>query len=268
MHHTRALSALVLTEVLFKQSSLSSILPKYKDQCKTAQDAAFLQNLCFGTLRSYLFFAFIAGSLLKKQKLKSKDQDLFFLICIGLYQLIELSVPPHAILSETVEATKHLKKPWARGLINAVLRNFQRQAETLKKEAQQDREAKTKHPLWLINCIQSDWTEHYESILQENQLHPPLVLRVNLLKISRENYLTCLHENEIKAQIVPGTTAGIILEKPIEVSKIPKFSEGFCSVQDGAAQLAAELLKLEPNLRILDAAAAPGENLSYPRIGA
>ena len=89
------------------------------------QDRSFYRELCFGTLRHYFQLDAQLQTLLKKP-LNKKDADIHALLLIGLYQLQYLRTPNHAAISATVEATKGLKKPWAKGLVNAVLRNFLR----------------------------------------------------------------------------------------------------------------------------------------------
>lgn len=255
-------AACVLTEVLFKKQSLSQVLPVYKKRCPTPQDAAFLQILCYGVLRYYLRFCWISQALLQSP-LKSKDFDILMLLCVGLYQLIELETPPHAAISETVEACKLLKKPWATGLVNAVLRNYLRKAQTLLEQAKQDPEASFLHPLWLLNLIKEAWPAEAKAIFEANNTQPPLVLRVNQRRLSRSEYLAQLITQGIQARPVLGTEAGIILDKPLEVTSLPGFKEGGFSVQDGAAQLAAPLLQLAAGQRVLDACAAPGGKTTH-----
>ncbi len=260
--NSRAIATQVLTEILSKKQSLTQILPKYKKFCTKSEDAAFVQALCFGVLRFYPRLKYIAYQLLAKP-FKNKDEDLLFLICIGLYQLIELNTAPHAAISETVEASKQLKKPWASGLINAILRNYLRKKETLTLAANQDEEAKTEHPHWLIQQFKEAWPMDFENIILANNNQAPLVVRVNQQKINREDYLEKLSEKAINATVVKGTETGIILETSCDVAELPGFYEGMVSVQDGAAQLAANLLDPRAGMRILDACAAPGGKTAH-----
>lgn len=260
--NSRAIAAQVLTEVLSRKHSLSDVLPKWKKLCSKPQDAAFVQALSFGVLRFYPRLKWIVSQLLSRP-LKNKDDDILFLICIGLYQLIELKTKAHAAISETVEASKQLKKPWASALINAVLRNYLRQADTLQSKMEQNSESKYQHPQWLIQKIKKAWPEHFESIMQANNHQAPLILRVNLQKIQREDYLAKLASETIEASAVLGTNTGVILKTACDIDNLPGFLQGLVSVQDGAAQLAATLLEPSKGMRILDACAAPGGKTSH-----
>lgn len=262
--NTRAIASQVLIKVLHEDQSLNQGLSLIKKEYPnlSPQDAAFIQTLCYGVLREFPKFQFIAKKLLQKP-FKLKDEDLLYLIYLGLYQLIDLKTPEHAAIHETVEAVKNLKKNWATGLINAVLRNFLRGKDSLLKEFNQDVLAKSLHPAWLLKALQKSWPNQVNDIIDANNQHPPLSLRVNLKQISREKFLLLLQENQIPenqipALPIPETTTGVILETPQPITLIPGFEEGFFSVQDGASQLIIPLLNLSPNLRVLDACAAPG----------
>ncbi len=255
--NTRALATQLITEVLTDGRSLSHSLPEYKIKCQKPEEAAFLQALVFGVIRWYPRLQFISEQLLQKP-IKPKEIEIYYLILIGLYQLTDMRIPAHAAISETVETTRVLNKPWAASLVNAVLRSYQRQAETIQAAIPTSDQAYYAHPLWLIQTLKKAWGNEWKSILEQNNTQAPLSLRVNVLKSSRENYLERLKTAAILATPILHTQAGIMLQTPMEVTKLPGFSEGFISVQDGAAQLAAPLLQLAPNQRVLDACAAPG----------
>jgi 16S rRNA (cytosine967-C5)-methyltransferase len=167
-----------------------------------------------------------------------------------------MRVKPHAAVSETVLATR--KKPWAKSLINAVLRTYLREQEGLEAKADKFQVAALSHPDWLIKQIEQDWPEQASQILFENNQQPPMVLRVNLAKISREQYLQLLYEQDIVAEAISFCPSALKLDKPVPVDLLPGFTDGLASVQDTAAQLAAGLLNVQPGHRVLDVCAAPG----------
>ncbi len=262
MQNLRALTGLLLSEVLDNGRSLSNVLPEFKKQCKDPRDAALLQALSFGVLRFYLPLSFIANALMTKP-LKHKEKIVLYLICIGLYQLRQMRIPAHAAISETVEATKQLNKPWASGLVNAVLRSYQRQSIHLEASLKNNKEAYYAHPEWLIDTIKQAYPTQWQTILKENNEVPPLVIRVNLLKNSRETYLQILAENNIQASKVTNTNAALLLDDALDVPLLPGYQEGRFCVQDAAAQFAPTLLQLAPKLRVLDACAAPGGKTTH-----
>lgn len=250
----RAAAAETLYQVIVKGTSLSEALT---ETFTDPRDQAFLQAVCYGVCRRYFYLDAILQQLIDKP-LKAKDQDVYLLLLVGLYQLSDMRVPEHAAIAETVAAVKKLKKIWAKGLVNAVLRNYQRRAAELQQQVKNNLSAYYSHPMWFIKKIQQDWPEDWASILDANNQQAPLSLRVNQRKITRENYLP-----KISGHVISETASGISLDKPVDVQHIPDFFAGEVSVQDGAAQMAAELLQLMPGQRVLDACAAPGGKTAH-----
>jgi 16S rRNA (cytosine967-C5)-methyltransferase len=248
----------VLLQVTQHGRNLPDAIAKYADKIEE-NDRSLIQAMSYGVIRLYPRLEFITNQLVSKP-LKTKDQDVFLLLLSGLYQLIEMRIPDHAAVSETVKITKALKKPWAKNLVNAILRNYQRQAETLNHKIETNEVAKFAHPQWWINCIKKNWQKDncWQQILQANNQPAPMTLRLNTSHIKRKDYLELLAQHEIAATAAKYSPDAIYLDKPVQVNLLPLFAEGKVSVQDEAAQLAAILLNPQKGDRILDACAAPG----------
>jgi 16S rRNA (cytosine967-C5)-methyltransferase len=256
MLSVRAAAAQVLAQILQHQGSLSSLLPPMAARV-AEQDRALLQELCFGTCRYHPQLQAYTERLLEKP-LRSKDSDVHGLILLGLYQLLHTRIPDHAAIGETVEVTRHIKKPWATKLVNGVLRQFQRDASKLSAELQQVAAFKANHPVWLEGMLRKSWPARIEELICANNQHPPFTLRLNTRLRERNVYLQELNEAGIPAKPTRFSPYGITLEQACDPRTLPGFKEGWLSVQDEAAQLSADLLQLAPNLRVLDACAAPG----------
>ena len=220
------------------------------------RDAALVQELCYGTLRFQPRLEFWLQPLVT-QPLKRRDLDVQALLLMGMYQLTEMRIPPHAAVRETVEACRQIHKPWAVKLVNAVLRRFQREQPGLLAELPQHKVALYAHPQWLLERIRTDWPEHWQEILAANNQRPPFSLRVNRRKLTRDALLAELAAAGIRAQVCEFSVDGVIAE-PFDVQTLPGFAAGRFSVQDEAAQFAADLLDVRPGMRVLDACAAPG----------
>ena len=224
----------------------------------SAQDKAFVQALCYGVCRYYHRLDFILGLLLEKPV---KVMEVKALLLIGLFQLNYMRVKPHAAVSETVQAARSL--PWARALVNAVLRNYLRKQAELEQQADSLKTAATSHPDWLIQSLERDWPGQAEALLLANNQPPPMALRVNLNKTNTEAYLLLLSEQGLSGQMLGFSPTGIILDKPVPIEMLPHFVDGWVSVQDGAAQLAASLLDAKAGHRVLDVCAAPGGKTAH-----
>jgi 16S rRNA (cytosine967-C5)-methyltransferase len=248
----------ILLQVTQHGRNLPDAIAKYADKIEE-NDRSLIQAMSYGVIRLYPRLQFIANQLISKP-LKTKDKDVVLLILSGLYQLIEMRIPDHAAVSETVKITKALKKPWAKNLVNAILRNYQRQANDINKKIEKNAEAKFAHPFWWLKLIKDNWPENekWQQILHANNQNPPMTLRLNTKHISRDDYLNLLTQQEISATAGKHSPDAIYLEKPVQVNLLPLFEEGKVSVQDEAAQLAAILLNPQKGDHILDACAAPG----------
>ncbi len=257
----RVTAAKILVEVIHHHHSLTPSLSAgtLSPQLK---EPGLVKELCFGVIRWYFRLDGILKQLLN-QPLKAKDADVQMLLLIGLYQLLYLRIPDHAAVSVTVEAARNLKKAWATQLINGVLRQFLRKKQTLLTTVDNDPVTHFAHPLWLINLLRSAYPHHWQEILAANNTHPPLWLRVNTLKTTREDYLTLLHQHSLDAKLSAIAAQAIELTTPKDVEHIPGFKQGLCSIQDAAAQLAADLLALAPGQSVLDACAAPGSKSAH-----
>jgi len=255
MTNLRKLAATVLSKVVKDGQSLTVALDNVLETVAESKDRAFIQALCYGVIRHYHRLDYILQQLLAKP-LRNKDTDIKMLLLMGLYQLQYMRVKSHAAVSETVSAAK--KKSWAKSLINGVLRQYIREQEQLEAQADKTQVSATSHPEWLINKINADWPEQAEKLLLENNQQPPMALRVNLSLSNQQAYIDLLAEHQISAQAIPFCSSAIVLQQPVAVEKLPGFAEGMVSVQDTAAQLAAELLDVQAGQAVLDLCAAPG----------
>ena len=252
----RLAAARALAAVLNGKASLNSSLPKELDKVE-ARDRGLTQDLAFGTARWQPRLDALAERLLQKS-FKAADADVHALLLVGLYQLLYTRIPAHAAIGETVGCADKLKKPWAKALLNAVLRRAQRESDAILAELERDPVVRTAHPRWLQKSLKAFWPQHWEAICAANNAHPPMILRINRRHHDRDAYLGLLAEQGVAAQACVYSRDGIVLAEACDVRGLPGFAEGWVSVQDEAAQLAAELLDLAPGQRVLDACCAPG----------
>lgn len=226
----------------------------------TPQQRALLQDLSYGTLRHYGLLQAVLGALLQKPL---QDDNLRFLLLVALYQLAYTHAQPHAVVDHAVRVTvQALRKTSAKGLVNAILRNFLRRREALLVEAASVSEvARHGYPQWWIDQLRAQYPLVWENILANGNLHPPMALRVNRRQSGVDAYLERLSLAGISGHVLG--QSGILLEQPVAVDRLPGFAQGAASVQDGGAQLAATLLDVADGMRVLDACAAPGGKTAH-----
>ncbi|ASI89405.1 16S rRNA (cytosine(967)-C(5))-methyltransferase RsmB [Vibrio mediterranei] len=259
--NVRAAAANILFQVVDKGQSLSSALPLGQQQVKP-RDQALLQEICFGALRILPRLESVASELMDKP-LKGKQRVFHHLILVGIYQIGHMRIPAHAAVGETVEATKTLKGPRLRGLINAVLRNYQRNQEQLDEISVSHNAGKYGHPSWLLKLLQESYPQQWEAIVEANNTKAPMWLRVNHQHLNRDDYQALLKNEGIDSTAHSEALDALKLAAPCDVNNLPGFDKGWVSVQDAAAQLSINYLEPKDGELILDCCAAPGGKTAH-----
>jgi 16S rRNA (cytosine967-C5)-methyltransferase len=229
---------------------------KHLDECMDGDASGLSKQICYGAVRQFYYLDCVIEKLVDKP-LPEKHLDIWLLLLTGLYSMENLHRPAHASVNNCVDATIKLDKPWAKGLVNAVLRRYGREADKLKVQLSGVQEAALNHPQWLCTAIKKDWPDNPE-IFDCNNIQAPMSLRVNLSRTTRNEYLELLANDGIEARAGLVAPSAVVLSTAIAVQKLPGFVEGLVSVQDESPQMAPTFMHLEPGQTVLDACAAPG----------
>lgn len=253
----RALAARAIADIRFRGRALDQALADHSADIE--HQHALIANLTYGAIRHYRELEHLLAALLNKP-LPKKERSVHALLLAGLYERWHMATPAHAAVSETVAALKSLARPHLRGLVNAVLRRFDRERDSLLCALRESGPAVTSsHPDWLLDRLRDDYPDQWPAILEANQSRAPMWLRVNVNAIEPQQYLGRLSEAGIEAvQPLPAHAQALQLLQPVAVERLPGFTDGQVSVQDLAPQLVAPRLMVEPGMRVLDACAAPG----------
>ncbi|ENY9096429.1 16S rRNA (cytosine(967)-C(5))-methyltransferase RsmB [Klebsiella michiganensis] len=256
----RSLAAQAVEQVLEQGQSLSNVLPPLQQKVSD-KDKALLQELCFGVLRTLSQLDWLIGKLMSRP-MTGKQRVVHYLIMVGIYQLLYTRIPPHAALAETVEGSVAIKRPQLKGLINGVLRQFQRQQEELLSEFSRS-EIRFLHPSWLLKRLQKAYPAQWEAIVEANNQRPPMWLRVNRVHHPRDGWPALLEEAGMKGFTHPAYPDAVRMETPVPVHALPGFEEGWVTVQDASAQGCITFLDPKNGEQILDLCAAPGGKTTH-----
>lgn len=210
--------------------------------------SALTKSLVFGTIRFYHQLNEVVSGLLK-YSLKKEDSDIHCLILLGAYQILYSNVATHASIFETVNIANKLNKAWAKKLVNAILREINRQKNGLQKQVHYS------HPTWLLKKIKQYYPDNFETIFKQNNTQAPMTIRLHPQYNIDTYYL-----DASKIKIAPQAR---ILTQAINVYHIQGFDKGSCFIQDASAQLAAPLLNPKNDDLILDACCAPGGKTTH-----
>ncbi len=254
MLQIQTVGARVLAAVL-DGKNLNETLDRELDAARalTPQQRAATREACYDALRH---LGTLRAALRELLPAPAKPAMLEALLLIALAQLRFGRAKPYAVVDHAVRATENIGAARARGLVNAVLRNFLRRADELAQKAQAQPEARYNLPAWWVEKIRVAYPQDWEALAASAQLHPPLVLRANLRRTTLEAEAAALQAAGMHAL----RTGPVALEvsPPRPVNEIPGFAAGRVSVQDAGAQLAAFYLDARDGMRVLDACAAPG----------
>lgn len=217
-----------------------------------------VQDFVYGSLRAYGHGDFQLAQLLARPL---DVPEVHALLLVALYRLETRPDAAHTVVDQAVAAAGELAGGRLRGLVNAVLRNYLRQQSQLQMAAEADAVAAARHPDWWLRRLQAAYPADWPGIVAAGNGPPPMALRVNRRRGTRDEYLVRLQAEDIVAK--PIGEAGLALARPVPVDRLPGFAAGLVSVQDPGAQMAAVLLDPVAGSRVLDACAAPGGKTAH-----
>ncbi len=255
---SRVISAAIVTAVVHERRSLSQVAPAALREIENERDRAFVQACAFGVLRHYHALKARLATLMKKP-LRRKDADLEVLLLVGLYQIEHMGVASHAAVSATVDGARELDKDWACRLVNGVLRAALRSPPAADKVA----DARSEFPQWMLERIRLDWPDDWRSIFEQSNVQAPLTLRINRQRTTVADYKALLQQAGLADVSGHHAHCAVRLLEPTAVTALPHFDDGYVSVQDEAAQLAAQILAPIAGEYVLDACAAPGGKTAH-----
>lgn len=223
----RAVSAEIVDAVVSGGQSLDAAIAQ-NEQRVVAGDRSLLRMLCYGCLRHHWQLQSWIDQLISKP-LRKRDRIINALLAVGLYQVAEMRIPDHAVVSETVEAARELRRPKLAGLVNACLRRFVR--EDLGVAKMKDEQSEWNHPAWLIDRIRDDWPDDWQDILRANNERAPMWLRTNSSRGNVDQHIERLRAVQIEADRLDGVEDAVRLKIPQAVESLPGFEAGDVSVQ-------------------------------------
>ena len=250
--HLRAGIAKAVNAVITGDRTIDWVL---ENRPKWTQTPKAVDHL-YGVTRYYFSLSQSIDNLLKKP-LRSRDSEIYALLLVGAYPLGYGHTKDYAAINETVEACTVLRKPWAKGVVNAVLRRWHEPKRSFD------------HPKWLIDSIFKQYGNEASALLFANNDRAPMTLRVNARRISSAEYAEQLAASDIACEPGPSQNS-LLLSRPQLVESLPGWNEGLVAVQDLAAQYVATLAFDQlpytidtRQLRVLDACVAPGGKMAH-----
>jgi 16S rRNA (cytosine967-C5)-methyltransferase len=271
-HSARSIALSVLIESERSQDNLDVLVERaLAGTALDGRDRALAVEITYGVWRRLRTIDWRLEPVVDKPLLRL-PVIVQMLLRMGAYQLLFLDrIPPSAAVNECVKLAKaqsrKLKRDWS-GLVNAVLRALMREAvpawPSVDDDAAYALSVRYSVPEWLSRR----WLDRLgvsgaQAACEKASHIPPLTIRVNRLKVGRNDLLRRWHEAGVKAKPTQVSPVGITLEDGVSISSLPGFAEGHFYVEDEAAQLVPPLVEVHPGDHVLDACAAPGGKATH-----
>ncbi|MFL5320473.1 MAG: 16S rRNA (cytosine(967)-C(5))-methyltransferase RsmB [Myxococcaceae bacterium] len=266
--NARAVAISVLARTEATDAFMNLVLDAQLDEAglKDPRDAGLVTELAYGATRRRLLLDSVIAKFADRGTDQMEDKVLAALR-VGIYQLFFTRMPKHAAVGETVEALKELKLARASGFVNAILRKASALTEPPlppKTELVAHLSLKESHPTLLVErWIRQFGAERAEQMLAADNVSPPVVIRTNSAKITRDELLKQLKEAGVEAEPTTISPVGITLPSLGKIEELYGYAEGLWQVQDEAAQLVGIYANIPETARVLDACAAPGGKANH-----
>ena len=250
-----------------KNYSNMSINKHFKDVKLSNQDRGLATEIVYGVIENKYYIDYMIDKL---SKVKTNKMEIYVktLLRMGIYQIIFLnSISDYAAVNETVNLAKK-KNSKVSGFINGILRNVIRQKETIGDIKVKDDidylAIKYSYDKWLIR----NWMIHFgkeftEELLEANSERPSIYLRTNTLKVTRDELIEKLLEQNIKAEKVNVVDEAIKVENLKDIENNKLYKEGLFTVQDISSMLVGKVMNPKENSLVLDVCSAPGGKTTH-----
>lgn len=249
---------------IFKDKSYSNIVINNDMKNIDKRHLSLYRKSVLGVLENLIFIDWIINEI-SATKTKKMEMDVLIVLRLAIYQLFFLDKShENIVVNESVQFIKDKGNIRASKFVNAILRNTLRNKEELIKKMDKlpfDNylSVKYSYPMELVKKWKSQFgKEKLEEVLAANNAEAQLEIRVNTLKITRDELLDVFEKKGIKAHKCKYASKGIILEAPFEIDKTDEFKNGLFSIQSESSMLAGQILNPAENSLLIDLCAAPG----------
>ncbi|NBI06884.1 16S rRNA (cytosine(967)-C(5))-methyltransferase RsmB [Senegalia massiliensis] len=257
--------AIEILELIENEKAYSNIeINKKVKLLEDIREQNFVRELVYGVLENKLYIDNIISQF-SNTKINKIDNIILQILRTGVYQIYFMkNIPESAVCNEAVKIAKNKNKKRLSGFVNGILRNISRNKN---KEFLPDKSTKLvdylsikySHPKWMVKHFIDDYNEDFtEKLLSFNNEKPPLIIRVNRLKIDRESLMNKFMDYNIKTERTKYSKDGLVVHKPKNITGLEEFKKGFFTIQDESSQLVAQIMNPKEGSNVIDVCSAPG----------
>lgn len=268
--NAREITLKILNEIYTEQAYANISLARHLTNTQISDiDRRFVTEIVYGTVKAGDSLLWVLKKFIKIPFTKI-EPTVLNILRMGVYQILFMDkVPNSAACNEAVNLAKKFaaNKQGSSKFVNGVLRNVIRQIDKCSfptGNKASELAIREQHPLWLVKLfIHTFGSEAAIKICEFDNQKPPLVLRTNTLKISRDELLAKLQDLGCKCQKSNLAPEGIICTKHPALSTLAPLQQGLAQVQDESSMLVAHVVDPKPNETIIDTCAAPGGKTTH-----
>lgn len=239
----------------WSDSALSSAIRRAN---LSPRDAALASRICYGVQQNQLLLDFWVDQFCSVPRAKL-ELPVLIAMELGMYQMAFLDrVPARAAVDQSVElARRWSRNPRSTGLVNAVLRAFDRKQQALPQP--ESLSVRYSHPQWLVDLLTQELQgEGIEALLAADNSQPPTTIQVNTLKTDEATLERRLTAEGISVHPHPSLPGCFTISGTGDLEQLKSFQDGLFQIQDAAARMAVLAAEPKPGMQVLDACAAPG----------
>lgn len=265
--NSRELAFKVLVDIESNNNySNISINKHFKNIDISNNERGLATEIIYGVVEKKIYLDYIIDKLSKIKVQKLSNYVKIFLR-MGIYQIVFLDISDYASVNETVNLAKKYDKK-SSGFVNAILRNLIRNKdEILKIDAENENmyySIKYSYSPWMIKTFIKDFGKEFtEDLLEANNEKPNLYIRVNTLKITREELMKELDKIGIKSYKVNDIEEALRVENLKNIENNDLFKKGFFTIQDISSMIVGKVMNPNKNSRVLDLCSAPGGKTTH-----
>lgn len=233
------------------------------------RDESFIREVVYGVIENKLYLDYVIQKF-SKVKFNKINEKVKIILRMGIYQIIFMNkVPDSAACNESVKLAKKISHFGVVGFINGLLRNISRNKNNITLPNKKENHVKYlsikySHPEWMVKrWIRQFGFEFTESLCAKNNERPKLVIRVNTLKLSRNELINILKEKGYDVLESKISNFGIIINNPVKITELEEYKKGFFTIQDESSMLVAEILNPKPSSLVIDLCSAPGGKATH-----
>ncbi|MFY9285563.1 MAG: 16S rRNA (cytosine(967)-C(5))-methyltransferase RsmB [Tissierellaceae bacterium] len=232
------------------------------------RDENLIRELVYGVIENRLYLDHVITKA-SKIRLKKLHPHILDIVRMGLYQIIFMDrIPDSAAVNESVKLAKKYGHRGSVGYVNGILRAIIRDKDRFTHIDKEDMVSyisiKYSHPEWMVKrWIGEFGLDFTESLCKANNERPLLNVRVNSLKISRQDLKARLEEKGMTLKEGQYARDCLIIQEAQNITGLQEFKEGLFTIQDESSMLVGQIMDPREGSTLLDVCSAPGGKATH-----